>query len=300
MLKVSIIIPVYNVAPYIIRCLDSIYNQSYPNLEVIIIDDCGTDNSMAIIDSYLTSDQHDITRIIHHHKNQGLSIARNTGINNANGEYLYFIDSDDYITSNCINTLAELAYKYNYPTAIFGSAKLEPENWNDKASCITSNKTDIPEFSNDIKWIRKAFIKNNFLSTTAWNKLIKRDFIVKNGLYFKEGIIHEDILWKWMIGNHITSIAFNKTNTYYYCYSPTSITNMENPIKKHESEDIIIKELFLNINIRYLIPQFIHIFHFCHLTYYSRLKTSQLPPIHIRYINTIIFSIKCLFKKQKK
>ena len=110
MLKVSIIIPVYNVAPYIIRCLDSIYNQSYPNLEVIIIDDCGTDNSMAIIDSYLTSDQHDITRIIHHHKNQGLSIARNTGINNANGEYLYFIDSDDYITSNCIKTLAELAY----------------------------------------------------------------------------------------------------------------------------------------------------------------------------------------------
>ena len=297
MIKISLIVPVYNVAPYIIRCLDSIYNQSYSNIEVIIIDDCGTDNSMAIINSYLTTEQHAITRIIHHHQNQGLSIARNTGINNANGEYLYFIDSDDYLTLNCIQLLVELANKYNYPTAIFGSAKLEPENWNDKSSYITSNKIDIPEFTNDIKWIRKAFIKNNYLSTTAWNKLIKRDFIVQNRIYFKEGIIHEDILWKWMIGNHITSIAFNKTNTYYYCYSPTSITNMENPMKKHKSEDIIIKELFLNINIRYLIPQLIYILHFCHSIYCSRQKTSQLPPFYIRYFNTIIFSIRCLFTK---
>ena len=98
MLKVSIIVPVYNVAPYITRCLNSIYNQSYPNIEVIIIDDCGTDNSMTIINSYLTSEQHAITKVIHHHQNQGISSARNTGINNANGEYLYFIDSDDYLT----------------------------------------------------------------------------------------------------------------------------------------------------------------------------------------------------------
>ena len=73
MIKISLIVPVYNVAPYIIRCLDSIYNQSYSNIEVIIIDDCGTDNSMAIINSYLTTEQHAITRIIHHHQNQGLS-----------------------------------------------------------------------------------------------------------------------------------------------------------------------------------------------------------------------------------
>lgn len=298
-MKVSIIVPIFNVAPYIKRCLDSVYNQTYSDIEIILIDDCGTDNSMTIINSYLTSEQKTITKVIHHHHNQGISIARNTGINNANGDYLYFIDSDDYITQDCINTLVELVYKHNYPSAIFGSAKLEPDNWNDKASCITSNKTDIPEFSNDIKWIRKAFIKNNFLPTTVWNKLIKRDFIVQNKLFFKEGIIHEDILWKWMIGNHITSIAFNKTNTYYYCYSPTSITNMENLIKKHESEDIIIKELFININIRYFIPQFIHIFHFCHSIYYKRHIDFSLLPFYIRYFKTFIFFLKCLFSKQK-
>lgn len=294
MLKVSVIVPVYNVAPYITRCLNSIYNQSYPNIEVIIIDDCGTDNSMTIINSYLTSEQHAITKVIHHHQNQGISSARNTGINNANGEYLYFIDSDDYLTLDCIQILVELAHKYNYPTAIFGSAQLEPENWNDKASCITSNKIDIPEFSNDTNWIRKAFTKNNFLSTTAWNKLIKKDFIVQNRLYFKEGIIHEDILWKWIIGNHITSIAFNKINTYYYCYSPTSITNMENLTKRYESESIIIKELFLNINIRYLIPQLVQILHFSHTSYCKRQGNKPLSPSIIRYPKAFIFFLKCL------
>lgn len=300
MLKVSIIIPVYNVAPYIVRCLNSVYNQTYTNFEVVIVDDCSTDNSMNLIHSFLSSEKSAITTIKQHSHNRGISAARNTGINIATGEYIFFIDSDDYITPNCIETFTKLASKYNYPTAIFGSAELFPTKWNDKSSCISANKPEIPEFSNSIRWIRKAFLKSNFLPVTAWNKLIKREYIIHHNLFFKEGIIHEDIPWGWIIGNNLSSIAFNKENTYYYCYSPNSITNMEYGKKNSISEIIIIKELFKNINYLHFIPQFIYILHFSHSCYCKRQGNKSLEPNYIRYPKAFIFFLKCLYMNPEK
>ena len=107
-MKISIVIPVYNVAPYIGDCIRSVMHQTWQGpLECIFVDDCGTDNSMEIVRSIIEENQGNIEfKIIRHKENRGLSAARNTGIAAATGDYVYFLDSDDEITPDCIEALA--------------------------------------------------------------------------------------------------------------------------------------------------------------------------------------------------
>jgi glycosyltransferase involved in cell wall biosynthesis len=105
MIKVSVIVPVYNVSEYIERCWDSIRNQTYKNIEVLFVDDCGTDDSVAKLEGYLAAEDTVDARILHHSRNRGLSAARNTGLEAATGEYVYFLDSDDDVTEDCIESL---------------------------------------------------------------------------------------------------------------------------------------------------------------------------------------------------
>ena len=104
-MKVSIIIPIYNVEPYIERCLQSVVSQTYPYFECILIDDCGNDRSMPFAEQFIQNYSGEIHfRILRHENNCGLSSARNTGMKAANGDYIYFMDSDDAITPECIET----------------------------------------------------------------------------------------------------------------------------------------------------------------------------------------------------
>ena len=103
---ISIIIPVYNVEGYIGKCLESLSNQTFTDIEVLFIDDCSTDNSRELITSYINDYKGDILfRLICQPHNQGQSVARNRGIKEAQGEYVYMLDSDDYITDDCIELL---------------------------------------------------------------------------------------------------------------------------------------------------------------------------------------------------
>ena len=106
-MKITIVIPVYNVAPYIKDCLASVMKQTYKGeIECLLIDDCGTDNSMGVVSQVLKDYSGKIDFRIYRHKyNRGLSAARNTGIEHATGEYIYFLDSDDEITSDCMEKL---------------------------------------------------------------------------------------------------------------------------------------------------------------------------------------------------
>ena len=107
-MKISIIIPIYNVAPYVERCLYSALNQSYEDIELVLVDDCGTDNSMNIVsevvEKYVGNKK---ISLFKHEHNLGLSAARNTGIKNATGDYLLFLDSDDEIPLNAVELLLE-------------------------------------------------------------------------------------------------------------------------------------------------------------------------------------------------
>jgi len=101
--KFSIIVPIYKVEKYIKQCMQSILNQTYKDFEVICVDDCGKDNSMKIVEKMAQNDNRII--ILHHDKNKGLSAARNTGFEIAKGEYTLFVDSDDWLETNCLEVL---------------------------------------------------------------------------------------------------------------------------------------------------------------------------------------------------
>ncbi len=121
-MKISIIIPVYNVAPYIEQCIESVLSQDYEDIEVIIVDDCGTDNSMELVREMIAGTSKEI-HILKHDHNRGFAAGRNTGIKNAVGNYIYFLDSDDYIEPDCISRLVKVAHTYLNPDMIISSSK---------------------------------------------------------------------------------------------------------------------------------------------------------------------------------
>ena len=181
------------------------------------MDDCGQDDSVAVLEK-LIADYHGAIKfcIVHHEHNKGLSGARNTGIRHAQGDYLYFIDSDDSITSDCIEKLVALAEKYPQVDIVQGSTKSKLE-WLQLA-----NK-HFPEYSDNFKWIRRTMLLRYSIPMTAWNKLVRKDMVVKNGLYFEEGLIHEDEIWNFMLAKHVHSIAFCCDITYMYRENPDGI-----------------------------------------------------------------------------
>lgn len=219
---ITIIVPVYNVELYIIQCLDSIANQSITEgLECVIVNDCGNDRSMEYVNDYIKKYQGNIKfKVVHHKKNKGLSCARNTGINIATGKYLYFLDSDDLLEKNAMESLTLLLNKYKDVEMIQGAFH------SDNLNIDEPYEYDTPEYISNRKWIRNHYLgslQGNIVM--AQNRLIKRDFLIKNNLFFKEGIIHEDNHWTFFLAKHLTRMAFCKKRIYYYRNTPGSITN---------------------------------------------------------------------------
>lgn len=248
-MKISIIVPVYNVEQYIKECFDSIAAQTYKGeIECIFVDDCGQDDSVAILEQLIAEYKGPIQfSIVHHEHNKGLSGARNTGIRNAKGDYLYFIDSDDSITSDCIEKLTTLAEKYPGVEIVQGSAKSNSD-W----LMLKWNLT--PEYSESFKWIRTTMLKRYVLPMTAWNKLVRRDFVLEHELYFAEGMIHEDEVWNFMLSKYVHRIAFCFDATYNYRVNDEGIMHQvkANPkrylpivdfMSKHTSTPYLASEL---------------------------------------------------------
>lgn len=217
-MKISIIVPVYNVELYIKECFESIVAQTYKGeIECIFVDDCGQDDSVAVLEKLIAEYNGPIQfSIVHHEHNKGLSGARNTGIRNAQGDYLYFIDSDDSITPDCIEKLVALAEKYPGVEVVQGSTKSKLE-W------LQFANKHFPEYSDNFKWIRRTMLLRYSIPMTAWNKLVRKDLVVKNGLYFEEGLIHEDEVWNFMLAKYVHSIAFCCDITYIYRENPDGI-----------------------------------------------------------------------------
>lgn len=255
-INLSIIIPVYNVENYIQECLDSVLSQSLNNCEIILVDDGSTDKSGIICDDY--ANKYDSISVIHQ-ENKGLSGARNSGIKIAKGEYLMFIDSDDFIYSKIdlkknFSNLNEDIIQYKYIYYYTDTNKLVFIN--DMQLYDSMTYTDI--LFNKVKESR--------LSISAWDKIVKRSLIIDNNLYFKEGLLLEDVEWSLRLYLKANSIKSINEDIYVYRQNrKNAITNNVN--KKYvdslystinywynynfENEDI--KKIFLN----YLALQYI-------------------------------------------
>ena len=255
--EVSIVIPVYNVAPFIIRCLQSIVDQTYHHIECILIDDCSTDESMYIVYQFINRYRGDINfHIFNHQKNIGLSAARNTGIKSATGDYIFFVDSDDAITSDCIEVLIELANKY-------------PEADYVQGNIVTGTKElmegnidqDVPEFCNKKQQLEEIILCKTH--RTAWNRLIKRSFLTNNSLFFPTGLLMEDHYWTYYIAKFAHAVAFTHKRTYFYYNNNNSLVNSTSKaslIKRYSSYIAVSNTIISDMLQRDDIQQ-------CHRTY---------------------------------
>lgn len=277
-MKISIIIPVYKVELYIRRCIESVINQDYNGLtECIVIDDCSPDNSIKIVETCVRNYKGQIEfHIIHHKINKGLSAARNTGIRISTGEYLYFLDADDYIEKDCLRSLVQIKNKYSDVDLIQAGANA---CWGDFG---LEGRNDLPDYTENKLWIKKAFLKKTLFPVTSWNKLIKKDFIIKNNLFFKEGIIHEDEHWNFFACKYLSSFAICRKNTYNYITRDGSIMQENNEKKNIESWLIIMDDFINNIDafcrkdqIKHIFIRLHHLYVFCNI-YEFRCKTRLL------------------------
>ena len=237
-MKISIVIPVYNVEPYIEDCLKSVAEQTYKgDIECIIVDDCTPDGSCAIIEHFINEYNGSIDfKLLHHTVNRGLSAARNSGIDAATGDYIYFLDSDDEITPDCIELLAAPLKNKKYDFVIgnyetVGSEAQFPQLLvkNDE---VTTNEE-----------IRKLYFQRMWYMM-AWNKLCNLDYIRKEELYFKEGLINEDELWSFQLACTAQSMYVIKNSTYKYKIRESSITELQNNINKATTLSEITKEAY--------------------------------------------------------
>lgn len=228
MMKISIIVPMYQVEQYLAICLKSITDQTMTDgVECILVDDCGSDRSLFIAKDFIEHYQGNVLfRIVEREKNGGLSAARNSGIDVASGEYVYFLDSDDEITPNCLEIMWSLVEKYGKVNLVQG-AFFEDEKY---ANSISNIK--FPEFCTCQAEIKTFLLQYLGDIVGAQSRLINLSFLKEHHLYFEEGIIHEDNLWTFFLSKYVRTMAYCDVCTYYHRYNPNSITGNVNVIKE--------------------------------------------------------------------
>jgi glycosyltransferase involved in cell wall biosynthesis len=199
----------------------SALNQNYEDIEIILVDDCGQDKSMEIareiISGHIRSDR---VKMVKHSQNCGPSAARNTGIEASKGEYVFFLDSDDDITPDCIERLASfpggqkpdlvMANVWAIGRSIYDFAPLK------LTDMLLTDNAEI--FRRYLNWE---------LYPTAWNKLINKEFLLKHQLFFKEGVLYEDVLWSFKLASCAETMRIIANYTYNYHCRDNSITTME-------------------------------------------------------------------------
>lgn len=219
-MNISIIVPVYNVEKYLNRCLDSIINQSFNDFELILINDGSTDKSGIICDKYAQIDKR--VRVIHK-KNEGVSLTRNLGISIAKGDYITFIDSDDWIEQDFLKKAIEYIKENNVSILITGFVF---EN-NKKIFNIFNGKKDEIILNNEIK---KEFLKQNKFSWTVYDKFFKKE-IIKKYKFDSRFKIGEDMLFCWQMFKNIEKIGYLPLYKYHYDISASQTMTSDFSLK---------------------------------------------------------------------
>jgi len=217
--KVSIIIPVYNTSEYLHQCLDSAVNQTLNEIEIIVIDDASTDNSLEIIRQYERQDGR--IRVIAFEENQGNGFGRNKAIRQATGIYLMFLDSDDWLDENAAEIVYRKAMSQAFDVVMYGYLSHHTDSRKNKTSQLVSQPTladNNPDFFKYLMQQRKG------LSSMPWQYLIERKLAMLNDILFSEGIYFEDVIFTIKAAYYAKSIAVLKLPLYNYRRREGSIT----------------------------------------------------------------------------
>ena len=280
---VSIVVPIYNVEKYVYECMESLVNQTLGNIEIICIDDGSTDGSAEIVKKFADTDKR--IRIISQN-NMGVSSARNIGLKKAKGEYIHFLDSDDYMNKDAYEKLFNIAKReqtdiiYFGTTAFFENRKIEEENSDKKTLYI--RKGEYPRAISGIELLG-LFLQNQDYIVNTGLQFIRRDFLIDNELLFYNGIIHEDNLFTFKTivraksslcikekfhnrrvrENSITTVKANEHNCFGFL---VTAIEMIKDVEENENEKKIVSEGWKVIS---------SILNYCALIYHSLNNNEQ-------------------------
>lgn len=207
--KVSIIVPVYNVEKYIRKCLQSLVNQTLKDIEILVVNDGTKDNSMSIVDEFANKYPEKI--VILQKENGGLSDARNYAIQYAKGEYIAFLDSDDYVETNMYEDMYNLAQKENSDLVECDFYWEYPNKKKEDRGIVYNSK-------------KEALEK---IRVVAWNKLIKREILEQTGIKFPVGYYYEDVEFTYKLLPYIKKISLLPKLCIHYVQREESISNSQ-------------------------------------------------------------------------
>lgn len=276
MIKVSVIIPVYNVEQYIRQCVLSILNQTLKDIELILVNDGSEDKSMEVIEDLIECNSN---IIVINKKNGGLSSARNEGIRHARGTYLMFVDSDDYIESDYIEILYNQCIKHNLDIAIGNYKKLIETKLVKETRKGLTQEGDILTGTE----LMYKLCKSNNYRPEVWDDMYKTEYILKNKLYFQEGILHEDEDFTPKALVYAERVKF--VNSYGYIYRQRNNSIMNSSININNINGLIVT-----------INNLINLYNNTDDEYGKQAINENL----LRILSMILYNIKTIDLKNKK
>lgn len=284
----SVIIPIYNVEKYLTKCIESVINQTYKNIEIILVNDGSTDNSKAIIDKYSSIDSR--IKVINK-KNGGLSDARNVGIELAKGEYITFLDSDDWIELNMYEKLYKYIKQENADIVQCSYQKVYDEEVNNQ-----KNKEEVNIMSGE-----KSLYNLGEKTVVVWNKIYKRELF--NDIRFPKGKYHEDEFTIYKVLYKANKIVDLNLPLVYYRQREDSIMNSKFNLKRLDALEAFNERLafYKEKNLDELQQiTFAQILHFTNL-FYIKIKDSDIDNKHeiLKVLRKSIKKDYILFMKNK-
>lgn len=218
--KISVIIPVYNVEMYLTKCIESVINQTYNNIEIILVDDGSTDKSGKICDYFSKRDSR--IKVIHK-ENGGLSDARNVGLQNASGDYIAFVDSDDWLEEDMYECLYNLIYEYQADISMCAANSVDVDGkivgsgrFPDKGKNYENVKVYV-----DSEILKAHLSKTNDINAGVWNKLYRRNIV--DGIEFPKSKLYEDVFTMYKYLDRASKVVKTRSHKYNYFQREDSI-----------------------------------------------------------------------------
>lgn len=244
MIKLSIIVPFYNVEPFIEECIRSLYNQdiSWEEYEVICVDDCSPDGSHAIVEQL--QKEYPTLRLICHRENKKLGGARNTGLKVAQGKYIWFVDSDDFIEKNVLSYLLNVAEHQKLDVLHFDYVNYP------FVSAMDRSMPETPVMSGIELLFSPTFEFDKDL-ITAWQKIYNRQFLIDNNLFFAENIMFEDNDFAIAVLAYSQRVKHINLNAYFYRNNANSITRVKQTVE-HINYYFAVVYLLHDLQVRFV------------------------------------------------
>lgn len=290
--EISVILPVYRVERYIEQCLGSVLSQSFRDFELLLVDDCSPDGSMDIARRMCAACTDIDVIYLRTPHNAGLSVARNMGIDAACGRYIFFIDSDDYLTPDALEQLMAVARRHPEAEIVYGSARTF--GLSDYIGFLDLSTKGLPECIGDTATARRLMLRDFYLPIAAWNRLFRRDWLKRHALRFCPGILAQDLHLNFYMARHVSAIAFCTTPTYHYRLHAGGVT-VSRRARQQQCVDWTVCDWLRHLSATGLMAQLRLILHRAHLSYLNRLpEGSPVPAAPRRIAGTIRHLVRLL------